>query len=66
VALQSQLHCHHYFFAWRKRNFTGMILEFDTTELVEKVVEIFKADECLKQNVEKLTANIVTQLNNTP
>ena len=36
---------------------------FETTELFETVVTIFKADEGLKQNVEKLTVYIETQLN---
>jgi uncharacterized protein YndB with AHSA1/START domain len=35
---------------------------FETTELFEAVVNVFKADEGLKQNVEKLTAYIETQL----
>ena len=35
---------------------------FETNELFETVVKVFKADEGLKQNVEKLTAYIETQL----
>ncbi len=35
---------------------------FETTELFETVVNVFKADEGLKQNAEKLTAYIETQL----
>ena len=34
---------------------------FETTELFETVVKIFKADEGLKQNVEKLTVFIESQ-----
>jgi hypothetical protein len=32
---------------------------FETTELFETVVKVFKADEGLKQNVEKLTVYLV-------
>lgn len=35
---------------------------FENTELFERVVKVFKADKGLKQNVEKLTAYIETQL----
>lgn len=35
---------------------------FETTELFETVVKVFKADEGLKQNVEKLIVYIETQL----
>lgn len=37
-------------------------MQFDTTELFETVVKVFKADEGLKQNVERLVAYIATQL----
>ena len=37
-------------------------MQFETTELFETVVKVFKADEGLKQNVEKLTAYLETQL----
>lgn len=36
-------------------------MQFETTELFETVVKVFKADEGLKQNVEKLTVYINTQ-----
>jgi uncharacterized protein YndB with AHSA1/START domain len=36
--------------------------QFETDELFETVVKVFKADEGLKQNVEKLTVYIETQL----
>ncbi|MGI8583260.1 MAG: SRPBCC domain-containing protein [Chitinophagaceae bacterium] len=38
---------------------------FETTELFETVVKVFKADEGLKQNVEKLAAHIEKQLKKT-
>ncbi|MBC7829615.1 MAG: SRPBCC domain-containing protein [Chitinophagaceae bacterium] len=37
-------------------------MQFETTELFETVVKVFKADEGLKQNVEKLTSYIRTQI----
>ncbi len=37
---------------------------FETTELFETVVKVFKADEGLKQNVEKLSVYKKTQLKN--
>jgi uncharacterized protein YndB with AHSA1/START domain len=39
-------------------------MQFETTELFEIVVKVFKADEGLKQNVEKLTVYLETQLKN--
>jgi uncharacterized protein YndB with AHSA1/START domain len=37
-------------------------MQFETPELYETVVKVFKADEGLKQNVEKLAAYLETQV----
>ena len=38
------------------------VMLFETTELFETVVKVFKADEGLKQNVEKLTAYLAQNI----
>ncbi|MDB5211361.1 MAG: polyketide cyclase [Sediminibacterium sp.] len=45
-----------------KKTFMEWTMEFETTELFDTVVKVFKADEGLKQNVEKLNAYLETQL----
>lgn len=45
-----------------KQTFLEWTMLFETTEMFETVVKVFKADEGLKQNVEKLTAYIETLL----
>ena len=45
-----------------KETLVEWTVQFETTELFETVVKVFKADEGLKQNVEKLTVYIETQL----
>ena len=45
-----------------KKTLVEWTMLFETTELIETVVKVFKADEGLKQNVEKLTVYIETQL----
>lgn len=45
-----------------KETLVDWTVMFETTELFETVVKVFKADEGLKQNVEKLAVYIETQL----
>jgi hypothetical protein len=43
-----------------KETFVDWAMQFETIELFETVVKVFKADEGLKQNVEKLAAYLET------
>jgi hypothetical protein len=45
-----------------KQTLMDWTMQFETTELFETVVNVFKADEGFKQNVEKLIAYIETLL----
>ncbi|MES2332035.1 MAG: SRPBCC domain-containing protein [Bacteroidota bacterium] len=45
-----------------KKTFMEWTMGFETTELFDTVVRVFKADEGLKQSVEKLSAYLETQL----
>ena len=45
-----------------KETLLDWTMKFETPELYETVVKVFKADVGLKQNVEKLTAYLETQL----
>ncbi len=45
-----------------KETLLNWTMLFESTEIFDTVVKVFKADEGLKQNVEKLTAYLATQL----